>query len=73
MKWNERCKSFSWKMTLGLSVGIGRGMLQCKRGSPASDGSLRRTFTSEVCGVLSAQFTSTLTLFAPVFITNSVI
>ena len=40
---------------------------------PASDGSLRPTFTSEVRGVLPAKFTSTLTLFAPGFITNPVI
>ena len=35
--------------------------------SPASDGSFRPTFTSEVRGVLPAKLTSTLTLFVPVF------
>ena len=39
--------------------------------SPASDGSFRPTFTSEVRGVLPAKLTSILTLFVPVFYNKS--
>ena len=40
-------------------------------GSRASDGSFRRTFTSDVRGVLPSKFTSILPLFAPVFYNKS--
>jgi len=44
------CLDIKWNVAVGT-------------GSPASDGSFRPTFTSEVREVLSAKLTSTLTLF----------